>query len=136
MERVSGQVSITNRNGSVTLGATSPLANINIENRTGEVKVTLPTNAGFSLDASTHDADLTNDFGLTPVESDNSTHLAGVVGAGGPTVHVETSQGDLSIVRGTSAPLPPLPPLAPLPPTTSQTPGRPSHKASHAEVTF
>jgi hypothetical protein len=35
------------------------------------------------------------------------------VGAGGPMVHITTTNGDLSIDKGTVAPLPPLPPPPP-----------------------
>lgn len=140
LERVSGEVSITNRNGAVTLSAAPPLANITIENRTGEVKVTLPSNAGFSLDASTHDADLTNEFGLTPVESNDATHLTGTVGAGGPMIRLETTKADLSIQRGNLSPLPSQPPTPPAAPLPSSQPtkhhDRPPKSPASPDVTF
>ena len=139
MERVSGAVSITNRNGSVTLSAAPPLANITIENRTGEVSVTLPTNAGFILDAGTLNGELTNSFGLTPTENNDRTRLNGTVGAGGPMIRLETSQADLSIVRGDIAPVTPSVPASP-PTPPIPTPGHARRSspslAPHGSVTF
>lgn len=140
MERVSGTVSITNRNGSVTLSATPPLADITVQNRTGEVNVTLPTNAGFSLDAGTIDGDLTNDFGLNPTEDHDRSRVTGTVGSGGPAVHLETTQADLSVQRGSLAALPPpapLPSVAPVPaPASSKHATSSPQPTPHPDVTF
>ncbi len=140
MERVSGEVTITNRNGSVTLSAAPPLRSISIENQTGEVEVTLPANSGFILDASTHDGDLTNEFGLTSTEEHDGNRLQGTISGGGPAIHLATTQADLSIQRADIAPLAPAAPLPSAPSLHESTPAQhPRHRTGetpHTEVTF
>ena len=117
LERVAGDLSITNRNGSVTVTAAPPLGNITIENRNSPVDLTLPTDAGFTVQAETSNADLDNDFGLSVSSEDSHPRINGTVGKGGPAIRISTTQADLSLHRGNIAPLtPPLPPAPPLTP--------------------
>ncbi|WP_051978996.1 DUF4097 family beta strand repeat-containing protein [Edaphobacter aggregans] len=115
LDRVAGNVSVTNRNGSVELTAAPPLGNITVENRNGSVNLTLPEQAGFTVQAETTNGDLENDFSLSEHGSDDSNRKSfnGVVGKGGPLVRVTTSQGDIALKKASVAPLPPAPPPPP-----------------------
>ncbi len=115
LERVAGNVSVTNRNGSVDLTAAPPLGNITVENRNGSVNVTLPEQAGFTVQAEATNGDLENDFSISQQGSEDSNHKSynGVVGKGGPLVRVTTSQGDIALKKASVAPLPPTPPAPP-----------------------
>jgi hypothetical protein len=115
LERVSGDISVTNRNGSVDITSAPPLGNITVENRNGSVDITLPEHDGFTVQAETTNGDLDNDFDLQQTGSDDSSHkqYSGSVGKGGPLVHVNTSQGDIKLKKASIAPLPPLPPPPP-----------------------
>lgn len=115
LDRVAGDVSVTNRNGSVDVTSAPPLGNISIENRNGSVNVTLPEKAGFTVQAETTNGDLENDFGLEQQGSDDSNHksYSGTVGKGGPLVRINTTQQDVSIKKASVAPLPPTPPPPP-----------------------
>lgn len=113
MERVSGDLSITNRNGSIDLTAAPPLGNVSLENRNGTVNVTMPSSTGFVVQAETTNGDVENDFSLAQGGSENHPSLSGSVNNGGPLLRISTTQGDISIKKGTIAPLPPLPPLPP-----------------------
>ena len=113
LERVSGPVSITNRNGSVTLAMAQPISPVMIENRNGDVELTLPTDAHFSVQAETSNADLENDFGLSLSQEGDHPRLTGTVGAGGPLLQISTTQADISLHKGSVAPLPPRPPTPP-----------------------
>jgi DUF4097 and DUF4098 domain-containing protein YvlB len=115
LERVAGDVSVTNRNGSVELTAAPPLGNITVENRNGSVNITLPEPAGFTVQAETTNGDLENDFSLNQQGSDDSNRKSynGTVGKGGPLVRVNTSQGDITLKKASVAPLPPTPPAPP-----------------------
>ena len=117
LERISGDISITNRNGSVELTGASPLGNITIENRNGSVDLTLPEKASFSVQADTVNGDLENDFSLTEQGKDDSNRRSynGTVGKGGPLVRISTSQGDISLKKASIAPMPPVPPAPPAP---------------------
>ncbi len=113
LERVAGDLSIINRNGSITVTAAPPLGAITIENRNSPVDLTLPEGESFSVQAETSNADLENDFGLTAADDDSHPRLSGNVGKGGPAVHVTTTQADISIHKGNIAPLAPQAPAPP-----------------------
>ncbi|HEX7159115.1 MAG TPA: DUF4097 family beta strand repeat-containing protein [Edaphobacter sp.] len=115
LDRVSGDISVINRNGSVDLTGAPPLGNITVENRNGSVNLTMPEQAGFVLQAETSNGDASNDFGLDiSGEDTNRKTMNGTVGKGGPLVRITTSQADVAVRKAAVAPLPPLPPLPPI----------------------
>lgn len=120
LDHVSGDCSVTNHNGSVNLTSALPLGNISVENRNGSVDLTLPNNANFTVQADTSNGDLENEFSLPSGGSENHPSLRGTVGAGGPLVRINTTQGDVSLKRSGAATVlvaPPPPPTAPAPPS-------------------
>ena len=116
LDRVQGNILVTNKNGTVTVTSASPLGSIDIENHSGSVDVGVPASAGFAVDAATRHGDMENDFSLQKSGSDANPELKGTVGRGGPTVHIQTSDGDVTVRKSTVAPLPPVPPVPPVPP--------------------
>lgn len=113
LDRVQGAADISNRNGTVELTNAAPLAAISVHNQHGSVDVGLPGNVGFVVDAQTKNGDMENDFGLTPDGSDASHSLRGRVAAGGPTVTIATTDGDVTLRRSTVEPLQLTPPSSP-----------------------
>jgi DUF4097 and DUF4098 domain-containing protein YvlB len=113
LERISGDISVTNRNGSVDLTGAPPLGNITIQNRNGSVDLTVPEHSGFTVQADTTNGDLDNDFSLPTEGTDTHKTFTGTVGKGGPTLRITTSQGDISLKQATVMPLPPEPPAPP-----------------------
>jgi DUF4097 and DUF4098 domain-containing protein YvlB len=115
LDRVAGDVSVTNRNGSVDVTSAPPLGNVSVENRNGSVNLTIPEHAGFTVQAETTNGSLDNDFDLSQTGSDDSNHksYSGTVGKGGPLVRITTSQGDINLKKASVAPLPPAPPPPP-----------------------
>jgi hypothetical protein len=132
LERIAGDLSVTNRNGTVDLTSAPPLGNVTVENRNGSVNLTLPDQAGFNVHAETSDGNLQNDFDLPVRENDQHSVLQGTVGKGTANIHISTSQGDISLKRSSVAPLPPLPPappaitVAPMAPVPPMSPGLPA----------
>jgi hypothetical protein len=132
LERIAGDLSVTNRNGTVDLTSAPPLGNVTVENRNGSVNLTLPDQAGFNVHAETSDGNLQNDFDLPVRENDQHSVLQGTVGKGTANIHISTSQGDISLKRSNVAPLPPLPPappaitVAPMAPVPPMSPGLPA----------
>jgi hypothetical protein len=124
LDRISGDVTVTNKNGKVDVTSAPPLGNISVENRNGEVSVTLPDQASFNVHADTTDADIENDFALPVLSQDTHKSLTGTVGKGNATVRISTTQEGVSLKRASIQPLPPLPPPAPtittLPPEATQ----------------
>jgi len=114
LDRISGDVSVTNRNGSIALTSAPPLGNITVENRNGSVNLTMPEQAGFVVQADTTNGDAETDFGLNVSGGDsNRKTIGGTVGKGGPLVRISTTQGDVAIKKASVAPIPPVPPPPP-----------------------
>jgi DUF4097 and DUF4098 domain-containing protein YvlB len=142
-DRVAGDIAVTNRNGTIDVVAAPAIGNITVENRNGPVKLTLPEHAGFAVQAETSDGDTFTDFSLSSSSSGNHKTISGTVGSGGAAVHLNTTNADISILKGDVAPVPPTPPAppkitltppsapaapkAPKPPKAPAAPGAPSN---------
>lgn len=130
LERMAGDVAVTNRNGTVELTAAPGLGNITVQDRNGSIKATLPEHAGFVLSASTSNGEIQSEFSPQGSQSsgkDDETHksLNTTVGSGGPTVHLATANGDITIGKGDVAPLSPPPPPAKITMTPPAPPAAP-----------
>lgn len=113
LDRIAGDVSVTNKNGKVDVTSAPPLGNITVENRNGGVSLTVPEQAGFNVHAETSDADIENDFSLPVTNTDSRRSLSGSVGSGSSTIKLTTTQEDIALKRASIAPLAPLPPPPP-----------------------
>jgi len=120
LSQITGDAHVENNNGDITLTAAVPLGNIQITNRTGNISVTVPENAGFSVTASNNDGDLNTDFPISVTSSDGHKTAQGQVGNGGPHLELTTTHGDIQLRKGGTAqpvvPSPPKPPEPPVPP--------------------
>jgi DUF4097 and DUF4098 domain-containing protein YvlB len=134
LDRIAGDVAVTDRNGTIDLTAAPPLGAIDLEDRNGSVKLTLPEHASFSVQAGTTNGDVDTDFPLTTSGSESRKSLSGTVGAGGPLVHITTTNGDLSVDKGTVLPLPPPPPAPPKLTLAPTQPPRAPHVPKGANV--
>jgi DUF4097 and DUF4098 domain-containing protein YvlB len=143
LDRVAGDIAITDRYGAIELTAAPALGNITIEDKNGSVKATLPEHAGFDIAAVTTNGDIDTNFSVGSStrgssSGDGSSHdsdsranqrtLNGTVAAGGPTVRITTANGDISIMKGDVQPLagPPAAQkitLAPVAPKNAKVPG-------------
>jgi hypothetical protein len=143
LDRVAGDVTVTDRNGTVDLTAAPPLGNVTIEDRNGSVKMVAPEHASFTVQASTSDGDIDTDFPLTTKGDDHGKSLNGAVGAGGPLVRITTTHNNISLSKGSVEPLPPKPPAPPKitlappppPPAAPVTPKKPATPAKPAPTT-
>jgi len=112
LERVQGSVKVDNRNGTVSVTSTTPLAPISIVNQKGSVDVGLPGKGGFVLDASTRHGDMENDFGLSTEGEDGQRQtMRGTIAGGGPSIMIGTTDGDVTVRKSEVQPLPPMPPM-------------------------
>ncbi len=125
LDRIAGDVSVTNRNGSVDVTSAPPLSNVTVENRNGSVTVTAPEQASFAYQFDATNGDIESDFSEIKVPDGGMQKktISGTVGKGGPLLRITTSQGDISVKKGSLMPLPPMPPAPPkltaLPPMPS-----------------
>jgi len=126
---ISGDVHIENANGDVDVTAVEPLGNIQINNASDPVTLTLPPNASFSIDATTNGGDLNTDFSLNVTGGDEHRNATGTVGKGGPKIEINARHGDISIKKG-DANMPPIPRLPPAP-AAPKVPAIPSGPEKH-----
>jgi DUF4097 and DUF4098 domain-containing protein YvlB len=126
LDRVAGDIAVTNRDGTIDVIAAPAIGNITVENRNGPVKVSLPEHAGFSVQADTSDGDMFTDFALSNSSSGNRKTSSGIVSGGGSTIRLTTTNADISILKGDAPPIPPTPPAPPkitlAPPAAPATP--------------
>src|SRR5206468_4170257 len=98
-------VRLVTSNGSITLAVTKPpRGNIRAETRNSSITVYLPANSAGRVSADTSNSSISSDFDiLTQARGDrNKHHLDGVMGTGGPSIDLSTSNGHIGILRGNS----------------------------------
>ncbi len=126
LDKVSGDVKVVNNHGDVAVHVAPPTGTITVDNQNGNVNVTLPERAKFTLTAETTDGDAHSDFSGSDTHGSRGV-LSGQVNGGGSPVHLNTSHGDINVSRNSMMPLPPMPsrrasafaaPGAPAPPET------------------
>jgi DUF4097 and DUF4098 domain-containing protein YvlB len=142
LDRIAGDVSVTNRNGSVDVTSAPPLSNVTVENRNGSVSVTVPEQANFNYQFDATNGDIQSDFSqIKSNEEDNHKNMVnGMIGSGGPLLRITTSQGDVSLKKASIMPLPPMPPMPrimpmpPVPPMPKLTALPPSARDANEEA--
>jgi hypothetical protein len=86
--------------------AASPLGNVQITDRTGNVIVTMPEDANFSVSGSTSsDEAVRTDFPLRTSTDGGRQTLDGSVGHGGVKLELETEHGNLELRKGSNTTL-------------------------------
>lgn len=129
IENASGKLKVDNRNGDVDVRfSNAPKEDIEINNASASITLTLPDTASFDILANCHSGDISSEFHgdslkQTSTESGDS-HLEGKYGSGrGPKITLKTSYGSISLHKNSSdmptpeAPAPPAPPKAKAPAT-------------------
>jgi DUF4097 and DUF4098 domain-containing protein YvlB len=114
LDRVTGDMQVTNSSGSVDITAVAPLGAITVENRDGDVNLSLPGAAHFTLAAETSDGTVQSNFPGATTGSTNSSHhgsFSTTVGSGGAAIHLTTTHGNIALERKELVPLPPMPPV-------------------------
>lgn len=97
LDRVTGDVHIDDRHGDIEMQAAAPLGSVEITTTGGEIKVSLPENPGFQVDAQSAGGEIQTDYSLN-INNDRSTATAiGTVGKGGPLVRLKTNRGTIQI---------------------------------------
>jgi len=123
LEDVSGDVRLQDENAPVEVLVGS-LGNVQIQNRKGDVTITIPAKASFEINATTRgDGDIQTDFSELKVDTEHDLKTAtGTVGSGGPHIVLSTEHGNIEIRRGSVASAPPPPPAPGKPPKSLHAP--------------
>jgi DUF4097 and DUF4098 domain-containing protein YvlB len=123
LEGLSGDLHLENNNGSVTVGLHKP-GNIQIDNRKGDVQISIPPNTAVKVEARTRQGDIESDFSELKVDKQDRLSTAnGSIGSSGPHLIVNSGHGDIELRKGTVAVTAPPPPP---PPALPAKPGKPS----------
>jgi DUF4097 and DUF4098 domain-containing protein YvlB len=121
LDGVSGDVRVSNNDGDVEIHITKlPVGNLDINNRSADVKIYLPDHAGFKVDASTDNGSIESGFSELKVDNqDDRGKASGIVGNGAGSIRVSNAHGGIEIRRGSeevATPNIPEPPDMPSPP--------------------
>jgi DUF4097 and DUF4098 domain-containing protein YvlB len=88
-------------NGSIdlTLGS-APKGDIRAETRNNGIKLHLPADTAAHVVADTSNGSISSDFSVSSKGDERKKHMDGVIGAGGPTIDLSTSNGSIHILKG------------------------------------
>jgi hypothetical protein len=111
LEGVSGDVRLQDEDGGVEVGMRS-LGNVQIDNRKGDIQLSLPEKSGFRLDARTRDGEVQSEFPELKVENNDTQGTAnGTVGNAMAHIVINNEHGGIEIRKaGMQPPRPPEPP--------------------------
>ncbi|MDR3745294.1 MAG: DUF4097 family beta strand repeat-containing protein [Acidobacteriaceae bacterium] len=124
LDRIAGDVSVSDRNGSIDLTAAPPMGAINLQDGNGSVSLILPERAGFFVQVNTTNGEIRTGFPLSIQGGENHKSVNGEVGSGGPQVRITTSNGDILFHPGVVQPLSTTPAATPI---LTLAPLRPDH---------
>jgi len=126
LDGVSGDLRLEDSNGSVEV-VIHKLGNIQIDNRSGDIQLSLPMQAAFRVDAHARGGEIQSDFGELQVNNgDREATATGSVGNGQATLRLSNEHGTIELRKRTSeASLPPSPPKPPKGPAGDQSPEPP-----------
>jgi hypothetical protein len=117
LEGLSGDLRLEDSNGTVEVGLHKP-GNIQIDNRKGDVQVTIPPNTALKVEARSRQGEIESEFEEIKVQNhDRESSASGSIGSDGPRLVMNADKGTIEIRRGTVAtvapPAPPSPPAMP-----------------------
>jgi hypothetical protein len=113
LEQVSGDVRLQDDNGAVEVGMRA-LGNVQIDNRNGDIQLSLPDKVGFRLDAHTRDGEIQSDFSELKVSNgEHEAKASGSVGNASSHIVLNNEHDGIEIRKASSMPpKPPEPPKA------------------------
>jgi DUF4097 and DUF4098 domain-containing protein YvlB len=101
LSQIAGDAHIEDSDGDVDIVTASPVGNVQITDHTGNVVVTMPEDASFSVTGSTSgDEAVRTDFPLHIATDGGRQTLDGNVGRGGVKLELETEHGNLELRKG------------------------------------
>jgi hypothetical protein len=120
---VTNDVRLQNENGAVEIHM-SKLGAMDVSNSRGDIRVYVPTKAGFQLQAQAHDGEIESDFNSLKIDNgDNRASGTGSANGGGPRLVLNNEHGSIEVRTDSGvAALPPPPPGAPKSPRVSDNP--------------
>ncbi|MGH9735240.1 MAG: DUF4097 family beta strand repeat-containing protein [Candidatus Acidiferrales bacterium] len=100
-EDIAGALEIADSHGDIAIQCSRPpSAGIDVNDESGEVRLTLPNNSNFQISAVSQSGEVESEFespSLRLVNDNNVGRLTGAVGSGGPKIVIVTSYGTISL---------------------------------------
>jgi hypothetical protein len=125
LEGLSGDLRLEDSHGTVEVGLRKP-GNIQIENRKGDIQVTIPPDSAVKVDARLRGGSISSDFGELKVENGNhESSASGSIGNNGSRMVINGENGSIELRKGevsAVAPEVPTPPAKPSKPGKSLPP--------------
>jgi DUF4097 and DUF4098 domain-containing protein YvlB len=126
LDAFSGDLRLQDSNGTVEV-LVHKMGNLDIDNRNGDIQLSLPVQAAFRIDARARNGEIQSDFGEVKVNKEHDTATAtGSVGSGAATVRLNNEHGTIEIRKGSvqalALPEPPKTPKLPKPPKLPEVP--------------
>lgn len=116
LEGLSGDLRLEDSNGTVEVALRKP-GNIQIDNRKGDVQVSIPPNTPVKVEARTREGEIESDFDEIKVDNHNKESSAsGSIGMNGPRLVMNCDRGSIEIRKGVVAAVPPAPSIRPMTP--------------------
>jgi len=101
IENVAGRIQVEDHDGDIDMRfGQPPRADVNVDDGSGEISVTLPEQAAFQMDAQSESGDADSDFSgvkKTGTQDSDRAGLSGQQGARGPMIRLRTSYGDIHL---------------------------------------
>jgi Putative adhesin/Domain of unknown function (DUF5668) len=135
LEGLSGDLRLEDSNGTVSVGLHKP-GSIQIDNRKGDVQVSIPPNTPMKVEARTHEGEIESEFDEIKVDNrGRESSASGSIGTNGPRLVMNCEKGAIEIRKGTVAVVAPAPPAPPAPPGKAGKPAKalPAPKAKPVE---
>jgi DUF4097 and DUF4098 domain-containing protein YvlB len=105
MDNVNGRIQINNSKGDVELRLKdAPKDEIEVNNESARIDVTLPANSAFEIQASSRNGDADSGFSGPELKQTNENSMArleGKIGTRGPQIRLKTTYGTVSLRKGT-----------------------------------
>lgn len=138
LEEVSGDLRVQNENGEVEVSMRT-LGNVQIDDRNGDIHLSVPDRAGFHLDAHARDGGIESDFPEIKVDSsDRESKASGTVGNGASHIVLNDEHDGIEIRKNSSkasslSPAPAVPPVPAVPPKPGRNLPPPKSKVEPTE---
>jgi DUF4097 and DUF4098 domain-containing protein YvlB len=104
MDNINGRIQVNNSKGDVELRLKdAPKDEIEVNNESARIDVTLPANSAFEIQASSRNGDANTDFQgpeLKQSSDNNMARLEGKIGNRGPQIRLKTTYGTVSLRKG------------------------------------
>jgi hypothetical protein len=135
LEGLSGDLRLEDSNGTINLALRKP-GNIQIDNKRGDVQISIPPNTPVKVEARTRQGEISSEFDEIKVDSrEHESSANGSIGANGAKLVVNCERGEIEFRKGTVAAATPMRLIEPAPPVAPR-PGKslPAPKAPPVET--